>query len=563
MKRSDSLRRLFPAVMTALVAGLLTFASCTDVDDTLGSNLIPDNQQMKAGFVTLDSRIGAANPKQYVATRLFQTDSIVSSNIENGYLGTMISDTFGIRKAGFLSQYTSYYTIPEGYFGYRPIFDSAQILLSIGTFGADTLTDIEFGVYEITSNDYLTEKPVAEGKTERDTTFFVSFNPEQTGYAGNIVGDKLFTFSIGAGNNTGPATTAITMTPTPAGVAFVERLMLQKGKYSMQEGVFDPDYSIYSTDSLKYWVEEFKGLYIKPETELTATNGGVAKGTIYSTALDASGFLIYGRNRLEENPSLIKDTIGMVYYFYDSYAEYGNVSVNSVQHDYANAKFRIEDAREANPDGSPNENRPENATLFVAGMGGVLSQISFTEAFFDELEAILSAENQDGDNYRTLAFSQARMSIYFWGSGYDWTSLPNIPHLIDQMNAAQSRLGLYTDIKSLSPITDYAFLYESSYSTTLAYDGYINRSRGCYVMDITGYMQELWNNYKKERATATAENRGVDYDKIENRTITLGPDAYDLFTTSYSVLQGMPGTGLDGSQNNASIRLDLTYNMIK
>lgn len=72
------------------------------------------------------------------------------------------------------------------------------------------------------------------------------------------------------------------------------------------------------------------------------------------------------------------------------------------------------------------------------------------------------------------------------------------------MNAFPSRLGLYTNFKTLTPISDYAYSYEQNYNTTLSYGGYINRSRGCYVMDITGYMQQLWNSYIKAKEAAAA-----------------------------------------------------------
>lgn len=543
MKQSNKFRRTLRALAATVAVSLLTFTGCTDVDDTLGSNLVPDNEQMKAGFVTLDGRLGGINPKRIVETRLFQTDSIIGSNISYGYLGSMVSDTFGMRSAGFLSQYTSYYRVDSGYFGYLPIFDSAQMLLSISSYGSDTTTDQTFGVYEILSNDYITEKPLAPGKTERDTTFYVNFDPETVP---GLVGDLLFTFTMGQSNNTGPATKAVTMSPTPEGRKFVKRLMLQDGEYK-------GDYSIYSTDSLKYWVEAFKGLFIKPLEQQNATSGGKVKGTIYGTSLSASGFAVYGRNRMKENPALIKDTIGMVYYFYDSNAKHGNVSVNSIHHDYTNAEFDIADAVETNP------KRPENATIYVAGMGGVISELTFSEEFFGELNALLAKENETGrQDFTTLAFSQAKMSIYFWGSAYDWENLPDIPHLVGQMNAAQNRLGLYTNYKKLTPITDYAYVYEKTYSTELPYGGYINRSRGCYVMDITGYMQGLWNNYAKEYKAAKDEGRAVNLSKVENRSIYLGPEAYGLFTDAYSVAQGEAG-----GSNNASIRLDLTYNMIK
>lgn len=543
MRKFNNLRQMLRAAAVLAIVGLATFSSCTKVDDTLGSNLVPDNQQMKAGYVSLPN-IDGLNPKKYVETRLFQTDSIIGSNIGYGYMGAMLSDTFGLRTAGFLTQYTSYYLVKSDYFGYDPFLDSVQILLSINSYGKDTLSLQEFGVYEISSNSYLTDKPVSPGKSARDTTFYVNFDPQAAG----IVGAKLFDFSIGGEAKTGPATKAITMTPTDAGEAFIKRLMLldktDKNKYS-----------IYSVDSLKYWVEEFKGLYIKPEK-----TPGMDKGTIYSTALDASGFAVYGRNRVKEDPSLIKDTIGMVYYFYDSYqTTYGNVSVNSITHNYAMAAPPIPGIEQAN---EANTTRPESSTIYVAGMGGVVSELTFTQEFFDDLEAQIESENSDNNkNFTTLAFSQVRMSIYFEGSDYDWRKILPGSSLIEGMNASQKRLGLYTNYKRLIPIADYAYAYEKSYSTELTYGGYINRSQACYVMDITGYMQGLWNSYIKLKSETPA-NQAVDLTKLDKRTIYLAPEAYDLFTPQYSVAQGMAGT-INGKTNNAPIRFDLTYNMIR
>ena len=111
MKRFNNSRRSLRRALVVL-AGAFALGSCTMVDDTLGGNLIPDNQQMKAGVVTIDG----LNPKKYVETRLFQTDSISSANISYGYFGAQINDTLGERKAGFLSQMVSYYSVPQDYF---------------------------------------------------------------------------------------------------------------------------------------------------------------------------------------------------------------------------------------------------------------------------------------------------------------------------------------------------------------------------------------------------------------------------------------------------------------
>ena len=556
MKRFNNFRRmLLPVAALAATIGL-TLGGCTKVDDTLGGNLIPDNQQMRAGYVQLP-RADELNPKKYVETRLFQTDSIVSSNITYGYMGSMLNDTLGHRSAGFLSQMVNYYKVDSGYFGYMPIFDSAQILLKVTSFGRDSVTEQSFAVYEVVSNKYLTEKLIAPNKSQRDSTFYLNFDPVAEGVYNPD--EPLFTFTLGGEGKYPSTTSAVTLEPTEAGKKYIRRLMLQEGEYA-------GDYSIYSADSLKYWVEAFKGLYIAPNPEKPLTEYG--KGTIFATELTYSGLSVYGRNRVKDDPSLIKDTIGMVYYFYEDGAEFGNVSVNNVKHGYEEAtiarRINIEEARETA------ENRPENPLVYVEGMGGVVTEMTFSPEFFAELEAEIAKGNADGKNFKTLAFSQVRMSIYFNDSDYEWEKIADgtagdILRMTDQMNAYPARLGMYTNYKTLTPISDYAYIYEQNYgsSVTLAYNGKINRSRGCYVMDITGYMQQLWNSYMEAKADAGGEVANIDWDKVKNRSVYIGPEAYGLYTTSFGVLQGMPTQAGTAEPNNAPIRFSMAYNLIK
>ena len=580
MKRFNNARRRTLRTLLLTLSGAWMLASCTKVDDTLGGNLIPDNQQMRAGYVTIDGStksIDGLNPRRYVETRLFQTDSIVGSNRSYGYFGTQINDSLGQRSAGFLSQMVSYYSVPQDYFGYMPIFDSAQLLLSISSFGSDTVTEQHFAVYEILSNDYITERGTS------DTTFYLSFTPDASVY------DKsrpLFRFTLGGEGKYPSTTTAVTMTPTDAGKEYVKRLMLQEGKYK-------DDYTIYTNDSLQYFIEEFPGLYITPDPDFPLTKEGSNTGTIFATSLDASGLSIYGRNRVKDDPSLIKDTIGMVFYFYDSYASHGNVSVNTIRHDYAQISVpeltfdAATDAQE--PAAGATDTRRPVTQLRVEGMGGAVTEMTFTPEFFACLEEAIAEENaREGKDFQTIAFSQARMSIYFSESSYDWSKLdpsanttPSILKLIDEMNAAPSRLGLYSNYKSLTPVSDYAYSYEKNYSTTLSYGGYINRSRGCYVLNITGYLQQLWNSYIKAKQAAGAVypapelaktapesfqeeydawKEAIDWSAINYRTVYIGPEAYSLFTNSFGILQG---ASTDEKSLECPIRFDLAYNLIK
>lgn len=550
---NKSLRLPHP-LAAVILAGLLV-VGCTTKDDTLGANLVPDNQQMKAGYTVLQWH-GQDDAKKYVTTRLYQTDSIVTSNLTTGYLGTMYNDTVGLRSAGFLAQFSNYYLVDDGYFGYMPIFDSAQMLLSITGYGKDTLTEQTFEVYEVISNDYLTEKPAAAGSDTRDSTFYMNFNPMKVSYLGDrsIVGDKLFSFTLGKDH--GPSSVAVTMDPTEKGKEFVKRLMLQTGEYA-------GDYSIYDRDNITGWFDIFKGLYIKPadsdETEME--NSSDSKGTIYATDLTASGFSVYGRNRVEQDPSLIKDTIGMVYYFKDTeLTDCGNISINRIRHNYDRSKIDIDEARAYNPDGQPNTNRPDKSQVYVEGLGGVVTEITFTQQFFDDLQQLIVQENNEsGKDFRTLAFTQVQMEVYFPGGRYDWNDLDatTAGPLIERMNAAPERLGMYTNYWRKLNISDYNYTYESYYDLSLAYGGYINRSHGCYRMNITSHVQQMWNQYREAKQSAGDE---FDFEQasLSLRKVYLGPAATDFFTTAYAELEGESGGG-----NQAPIRFIIAYNLVK
>ena len=539
MKRFNNFRRMLLPVAALAAAIGLTLGGCTKVDDTLGGNLIPDNQQMRAGYVQLP-RADELNPKKYVETRLFQTDSIVSSNITYGYMGSMLNDTLGHRSAGFLSQMVNYYKVDSGYFGYMPIFDSAQILLKVTSFGRDSVTEQSFAVYEVVSNKYLTEKPIAPNKSQRDSTFYLNFDPVKAGAVGNEV---LFTFTFPDGEKTGPATTYATMKPTQKGREFINRLMLQEGTYK-------GDYSIYSLDSLEQWVAEFKGLYIVPAVDQTSPN----KGNIYATSLDASGFAIYGRNRLESDPTLIADTISIPYIFYDSSVDYGNVSVNTVER--TNTRYIDYDAIVEKPGGGTVEPQQPFELGYVEGMGGALVELTLTDEFLSVLGE-LQAEQED-EGYRTVAINQALLSIYVdgvtdggWEQGFS-------QKVIERFDASISRLGLYTDFKTLTPVSDYAYDYEQQYEVTLPYGGYLNRSLGCYTLNISSHIQRLWRAYQE--APIDPETGERQYTEAQKRMMTLylAPGATDLFTFNRIALQG----GIKAGEN-APIHMELTYTLIK
>ena len=122
MKRSNKLLRLLFGAASVLSAVTLTLGGCTSVDDTLGGNLVPDNQQMRAGFVRFPE---AARDKGNTSPRVFseRLGRLVETS-RPGYFGSRSSTaTLGLR-GGIPDADDNLSEIKEGYFGYKPIFDS-------------------------------------------------------------------------------------------------------------------------------------------------------------------------------------------------------------------------------------------------------------------------------------------------------------------------------------------------------------------------------------------------------------------------------------------------------
>ena len=91
--------------------------------------------------------------------------------------------------------------------------------------------------------------------------------------------------------------------------------------------------------------------------------------------------------------------------------------------------------------------------------------------------------------------------------------------------------------------------YEESLSSSygdnykLPYGGELNRSRGCYTMDVTAYIQRMWSEYQ------VAEG---NLDEVKSRSIFIAPSAKDLFTLAQVALRG-----------DDDVQMVLTYTLMK
>ncbi len=559
MNRSNLLRRLIGAVSVVVIVTTITFSGCTYIDDTLGSDLTLDDQSLKVGQLSFDCTEG-----NYFESRLFRTDSLSSSGLTYGYLGRMGNDTFGTRSASFYTQYLpstpTFDEDDDDYdeehpFGYMPIFDSAILYLSVAGYGGDTTVVQRFEVYEVIDDSFVTNSV--------DSVFFPNFNIDPY-----LSSEPVFTFSYpDYRNGIYVGSSTVTMQNTSLTSDFVDRLLLEKvtGDYDLE--IFDEE---------EDWVEFFKGLYIRPAGDLEPITAGNAASLI-ATDLSASGFEIYGRTREVSDPTLIKDTITQAFVFYWSSAEAGNVMINKFDHNYDGSMININEV--ATPE-SDLEQIPLTSTLRIEGMAGVVSTITLTEEFFEQLDTILDAEEAaTGELYTSLFFNQAQLKIYMQEvDSYDYTTID--PYLVTPwMNVMPSSLGMYTRYSyylvdedgnlfteaigdddayytTLTGIADYLYTYESSY--TLDYGGELNRTWGCYVMNISAHIQSCWNYYLDAKEEAEENGTDINWDDVEDRTIYLAPSSTSLNSFLYASLQAG-----DSEANSAPMYLELTYTMIR
>ena len=571
----NSMMNYFRLTLVALVA-LLAVGCSADVDSELGYDIIPNHQKMemrhltfKGGKVLKFNATASDNDKsvydteegKFFRTSLYRTDSLLSSNVSYGYIGVEHSDTFGMRSSALASSILFMNRVDSvNGFGYKPIFDTLSLILTINDYGVDTLTPVKYEIYELT-------KPLLGNVADaKDTTAYT--NCDLSGVYDES--KPLFTFTFPDGKKTGPTTTSIDLTPVDMSRNgqtwdFVRRLMLIPEDYDTNkewDGYARDVDSLYISE--KCWQQAFHGIYIKPVLESVDKS---KRGAIYSFDLKSSGLQLQGRNRNPKDPTLIQDTIGANYYFYDetidpytdSYGKYTpgvegtlNISVNSVKHDYSGSllgNLNI-DAYDASGNKLPNSARDEVAESYVEGFAGVATELYFTDDFLTQIKKAYNNET-DGGKYRAIGVNQCRLYVYIKGADYVWeNNMSNAATLTPLMNNSISRLGSYVDYSKLSCIADYDPVYETQAGTTLAYGGYLNRSRGCYEMDITGFMQRLCNY-------VNSLEKLEDYDEsVVSRSIYIGPDAVSPYTLKRTELQGSTATV-------APIHLELTYTMIK
>ena len=554
--------------LLSVVIVALVFGGCSmTADNTLGSNIMPEDQIMVMRHLKIKgNKIVRYNPnseaneevnaenegKNFVETRLYRTDSLLSSNLGMGYIGVRRSDTLGLRTAGFASSILYMNALDEEKgFGYQPIFDTMKLVLSIKNYGGDTLVPIRYKVYEL-------QKPLAgnvlkyDEQREQDSVAYINCDLSAVYDESKPIFEFTFPNSeLGEG----PATLMIPMENTPYSWDYARRLMLIPDNYadagSDWDGYGRDSVEIYTDD--EKWTSRFYGLYIKPDLDGTPSD---KRGAFYELDLSASGIMLQGRSRNPKDPSMIQDTVGMYYYFYDSESKF-NTSVNKVEHDYSQSlSGGVSELGAIEFDAlKSREERTCVSTCYIEGMGGPAMEIFLTD---DLLRELVTLETTEQGDYSRMGINQCLFTIYVAGADYDWNiTQSRAEQLTPLLNSSFTRLGTYLNYNTLSPVIDYDYVYENTYGTDIIYNGYLDRSRGCYVLNITAHIQKLFNSICQEDGT-------YDVSKADEklRVLYIGAEAVAPYSLAESVLQGMT-VGADGARVSTPIQIDLTYTLIK
>lgn len=321
------------ACLTVLSAVVLLTSSCTEVDDHLGSNLIPDDQQMTFGVIST---------YEAVTTSTYFTDSIMTSNVGILMMGQEESPIYGTTTASFVTQYSPYYHYSEdsdydydddAIFGIDPIFDSMYITMAIyQAFEGDTTVTQSFSIHEVIKDLYY------------DSVYYANFD-----YSEYIDPEPITTFSF-------------------AGTLADDNLVIAMPK-SFGEKLFDSSGGEYEEDTV--FLEKFKGLaFIR--------NDDSPSGAIYASLGSTAVMELYYRNHDEYGA--IQDSSYAIYHFDDSYYTY-NVSVNSIKHDYTNSEIVLDSVS-------------AQAITHVQGIGGVATKLEFNSDFVDELKALVGPDKE-------------------------------------------------------------------------------------------------------------------------------------------------------------------------
>ncbi len=419
-------------VGTILVSALVIFfTSCVEVDDNLGTNIVPPGQRFEVQFASLEEGI---------ESYLTYTDSISTGTLDYAYFGKMTDRSYGaVTKASSLVQFTyAVHSDSIAHEGMVSMPDSMVLVAGMKTVGGDTLKEQSFDVYRL-------------GKLlQRDSMYYGGVDYQE------YIQEHLFSFSFKGKPNGANAFDTLALHPTPAGERFMREL-------------WDVDKKAYEDDSL--FMSLFNGLYITPSESSPEDAAIYGMNLQWDSEDGPSSYLVaYGHEYPEGgNPELVEDDVMRAFYISNNEKYSKQRAVTAVSHDYSamvgGASINYDVAAD-----EPLENPVSEG--YIQGFLGVTTTLELTEEFVASLRALCP----EG---RSIFINQARMLVDLAEDDYTY------------YDYAPARVGTYTNYAKISAVSDYNYYYEANYDTELLYGGYLNRTFGRYEMDLALYLQEV------------------------------------------------------------------------
>lgn len=462
-----NLKSVGKLLLSALI--LLFCASCTEVNDSLGTNIVPSGQQFEVKFATLEEGI---------ESYLTYTDSISTGSLDYAYFGKMTDKTYGSKaKSSALVQFA--YSVHSDTIAYEDrdnVFDSLSIVLGMKVVGGDTLKEQTFDIYRVRK------------MLERDSIYYNGTNIEEY-----IDSEPMF---------------SCTYSGKPNGATLFDTLSLRVKNQALAEEFIDElwnvDTMLYANDTL--FLKEFNGLCITPSGTSPDDAAIYGMNLQWDSSEGPMSYLIlyghdYPKGADPTDPDLVEDEIIRAFTITNDTSYSYQKAITAVEYDYsamaggASINYDV-------PRGEPLENPV--SVGYVQGFMGVATTLEFGEEFVAALRALCPED-------KSIFINQA--TLYVDLASDDYT-------LYD---VAPERLGSYTNYSKLSGITDYAYYYEANYETEIAYGGYLNRTFGYYSMDLSLYLQELLHDESDEVSRRVTLGMGA-YNLLEDAMVALDMD---------------------------------------
>ncbi len=475
-------RKSFIAVAASLLVavGGMFMVGCTDVDDTLGLHLVPDDQRVE---VTTRTFTGIRSYAAY-------SDSIPTSRLRGMAFGSMTTD-FGrttVRSVNQFMPLVSYTKRGNHYFGAADaVVDSAYIVLYVNKISGNTAAPQTFGVFPL-------DEAVSDTWIDFTKEYYSDYD-----MSGKYKTEPVFEF---------------TLEKEIAGARYKKlwpvgaegEALYDNGKAYL-EGIVGLPQSVWKDEEVgdgKFHAA-VPGFYFEPK----APSAGEA---IYEVLMvdsyylqDLSYLAIYTHNPADGATAKALET---KFYFDDkaaSYADLSNLSIMLVDHDYSSATNGIDPAtflryqERTDENGTPQPGKPwvmpalyddagnpivdQQEEMYVQTMVGASGYISFDQALKQELAGIL---NSNGTEYSSVFIDKAKLILPL---AYDKSD----PDYAAKMMNLPYRMGLYLDYKGDLPVSmpDYPYMDEIANSKESKFGGYLNYSKAQYEMDVSTYARQL------------------------------------------------------------------------